>query len=77
VFIKKTIDKGYVIVCLYMNDMLISVSNGFMIKYTKKILTSKYDMKVSGVANVILGIKFCRTSNGFVLSQSHYGEKHS
>ena len=57
--------------------MLIFVSNDFMIKYGKKILTSKFDMKDSGVVDVILGIKFCKTSNGLVLSQSHYVEKHS
>jgi len=60
-----------------MNDMLIFVSNDFMIKYGKKILTSKFDMKDSGVVDVILGIKFCKTSNGLVLSQSYYVEKHS
>ena len=57
--------------------MLIFVSNDFMIKYSKKILTSKFDMKDSGVVDVILGIKFCKTSNELVLSQSHYVEKHS
>ena len=46
-----------------------------MIKTTKKILTSKFDMKDMGVADVILGIKISKTSEGLVLSQSHYIDK--
>ena len=42
----------------------------------KKFLGSKFDMKVLGEAEVILGIKITRTSNGLKLSQDqHYVEK--
>jgi hypothetical protein len=71
VYIKNT-TSGYVIVCLYVDDMLIMGSNNDIIKVTKKMLNSKFDMKDLGVADVILGIKITRTSDGFVLSQSHY-----
>ncbi len=37
--------KGSVIVCLYVDDMLIFDSNLEMIQSTKKILTSKFDIK--------------------------------
>ena len=66
---------GYIIVCFYIDDMLILDSNEYMIKSTKKILTNKFDMKDLGVVQVILGIKISKTSNGLVLSQSHYIEK--
>ncbi|KAK3016694.1 hypothetical protein RJ639_007099 [Escallonia herrerae] len=42
---------GYVIVCLYVDDMLIIGSNNEFIKATKKILTSKFEMKDMGVAD--------------------------
>ena len=74
VYVKNT-DKGYVIVCLYVDDMLIIGSNNDMIKSTKKVLNRKFDMKDLGVADVILGIKITRTSEGYALSQSHYVEK--
>ena len=74
VYVKDT-DRGYVFVCLYVDDMLIIGSNDEMIKTTKKLLSSKFDMKDIGLADVILGIKITRTSSGIVLSQSHYVEK--
>ena len=74
IYMKNT-DKGYVIVCLYVDDMLIIGSNIKMIKTTKKMLNSKFDMKDMGVAYVILGIKIFKTSEGYTLSQSHYVEK--
>nr|GEW92003.1 hypothetical protein [Tanacetum cinerariifolium] len=36
------------------------------------MLKSKFDMKDTGLADVILGIKIIRTHNGLVLSQAHY-----
>lgn len=71
----KSTDKRYVIVCLYVDNMLIIGSNNDMIKSTKKMLNKKFDMKDLGVANVILGIKITRTSKGYALSQCHYVEK--
>jgi hypothetical protein len=56
-------------------DILILGSNDHMIKSTKKMLTNKFDMKDLGVVDVILGINIFRTSNRYVLSQSHYIEK--
>ncbi|XP_073133324.1 uncharacterized protein [Henckelia pumila] len=46
-----------------------------VIQSTKKFLNSKFDMKDLGLAEVILGIKIHRTSEGMVLSQSHYVDK--
>jgi hypothetical protein len=55
--------------------MLIVGSNDKVIKSTKDMLNSKFDMKDMGLADVILGVKITRTSNGLVLSQAHYVEK--
>ncbi|GJZ28439.1 zinc finger, CCHC-type containing protein [Tanacetum coccineum] len=49
--------------------------NDKMIKSTKDMLKSKFDMKDMGLADVILGIKIIRTHNGLVLSQAHYVDK--
>jgi hypothetical protein len=74
VYIKVT-KSGYAIVCLYVDDMLIFGSNNDIIKATKNMLRSQFDMKDMGIADVILGIKITRTSEGIALSQSHYIEK--
>ena len=58
----------YVIVCLYVDDMLIIGSNNDVIKATKKMLTNYFDMKDMDVIDVILGIKITKTSSGLILS---------
>ncbi|GJX64041.1 retrovirus-related pol polyprotein from transposon TNT 1-94 [Tanacetum coccineum] len=73
VYVKDT-SSGYVILCLYVDDMLIVGSNDKMIKSTKDMLKSKFDMKDMGLTDVIFGIKIIRTQNGLVLSQAHYVE---
>ncbi|GKF45363.1 retrotransposon protein, putative, ty1-copia subclass [Tanacetum coccineum] len=52
VYVKDT-SSGYVIMCLYVDDMLIIGSNDKMIKSTKDMLKSKFDMKDMGLADVI------------------------
>ena len=68
----KNIEHGYVIVCLYVYNMLIVGSDDKIITSTKNMLNSRFDMKDMGLADVILGIKIIRTLDGLILSQSHY-----
>ena len=72
VYIKDT-KNDYVLMCLYVDDMLIIVSN--IIKSTRRRLTSEFNLKDFGVADVILGMKISRKSDELVLSQSHYVKK--
>ena len=44
VYVEDT-NNGYVIVCLYVDDMLILGSNNYIITTTKKMLSSKFYMK--------------------------------
>ena len=62
VYFKDTAN-GYVIVCLYVDDMLIIGSNNDIIKATKRMLTSEFDMKDLGVADMIIGMKISRKSD--------------
>jgi len=64
----------YIIVYLYVDNILILCNNDYMIKSTKKMLTNKLDTKILGDANVILKIKI-RTFHDLVLSQSYYVER--
>ena len=74
VYVKNT-ERGFVIICLYVDDILIMGSNNEIIKTTKKMFNNKFEMKDLGVVDVILGIKISKTSDGLILSQSHYIEK--
>ena len=47
--------------------MLIFGSDDKMIISTKNMLNSRFDMKAMGLANVTLGIKILRTSDGLIL----------
>jgi hypothetical protein len=64
-----------VIICLYVDDMLIFGTDYESIENTKNFLSSSFDMKDLGIADVILGIRIVRNENGLVLNQSHYIEK--
>ena len=64
------------ILCLYVDDILIFRNNINVIKEVKDFLSSNFEMKDLGEANVILNIKLPREGNGGVtLVQFHYVEK--
>ncbi|XP_074337415.1 uncharacterized protein LOC141674603 [Apium graveolens] len=52
-----------VIICLYVDDMLIFGTDQNQVHKTKKFLSSNFDMKDLGEAEVILDIKIKRTKN--------------
>ena len=52
----------YFILCIYVDDMLIVGSDDKMIKFTKNMLNSRFDIKDLGLVDVILRIKIKRTS---------------
>ncbi|KAA3469055.1 dynamin-related protein 4C-like [Gossypium australe] len=74
VYVKPT-DIGYIIICLYVDDILIVGSNNEMVKHTKDMLNSRFDMKDIGLTNVILGIQIKRSSKCFVMTQPHNVDK--
>ena len=74
VYVQTTTNR-YVILCLYVDDILIVGSNDEMVKRTKDMLNSRFDMKDMGLADVILGIQIKRSPDGFILTQSHYVDK--
>nr|KAJ0186750.1 hypothetical protein LSAT_V11C900460560 [Lactuca sativa] len=69
-----TSGKG-VMICLYVDDMLIFGTDLEEVDKTNKFLSSSFDMKDMGEAEVILGIRIRKGNNGISISQSHYIEK--
>jgi hypothetical protein len=64
-----------VILCLYVDDILIFGTSIEVINEVKSFLSQSFDMKDLGEANVILNIKLMKGENGVTLNQSHYVEK--
>jgi len=64
-----------VIICLYVDDMLICGTDLYQVQLTKRIMSSEFDMKDMGQANVILAIQIVRDDESITLTQSHYIEK--
>ena len=64
IYSKFTNDFG-VIICLYVDDMLIVSTNMHRINDTKKYLTAKFKMKDLNEVDTILGIKVKTHRGGF------------
>jgi hypothetical protein len=64
---KFTKDFG-VIICLYIDDMLIFSTNMIEIVETKRYLTSIFKMKDLSEVNTILSIKVKKHSSGYALN---------
>ena len=65
-----------VILCLYVDDILIFGTSLNLIKEVKDFLSESFEMKDLGEADIILNIKLLRGDDGGVtLVQSHYVEK--
>lgn len=71
----KSIDNSSINICLYVDDMLFMGTDFVIVTKSKSFLASNFDMKDIGRADVILGIKITRDSNGIFLSQEHSVEK--
>ena len=70
----KSWNNSHVIICLYVDDLLIFGFNMNVIDEAKNVLRSHFDMKDLGETNFILGIKITRTCERIFLDQSHYVE---
>ena len=64
-------DSEYVILCLYVDDILIFSSNMHFINDVKSFLCSNFDTKDLDPVDVILGVKLIKKNDGTILTQSH------
>jgi len=58
-----------VIICLYVNDMLIFSTCINIVSRTKLFLSFNFEMKDMGEVNVILGVRIIRNGDSILLSQ--------
>jgi hypothetical protein len=64
-----------VILCLYVNDILIFETNLDVINEVNTFLSQSFDMKYLSEVDVIMNIKLIKGENVITLTQSHYVEK--
>ena len=77
VYLKKQNDGSYIILLLYVDDMLVAGSNMQEINVLKRKLANSFAMKDLGAAKQILGMRITRDRKNkkLTLSQSEYIEK--
>lgn len=61
-----------IILCMYVENMLIMRTRIEVINSTKRLLNSYFYMKDLGRADVILGIQIKISDDNYILSQSYY-----
>ncbi|KAJ9536248.1 hypothetical protein OSB04_un000581 [Centaurea solstitialis] len=71
----KCTKESTVVICLYVDDMLIIGTSLVGILETKNYLSSNFKMKDLGEVDTILGIKVKRSESQISLSETHYIEK--
>ena len=67
--------ENVVIICLYVDDILIFGTNLVQVQEAKSFLYRSFQMNDMGETDVILGIKIIRDDSRIKLSQFHYMKK--
>ncbi|CAJ2633078.1 unnamed protein product [Trifolium pratense] len=75
VYIKKDAAKGVIIICLYVDDLLITGSNESYISELKGDLKEEFEMTDLGLMTYFLGIEFLRNEQGILMHQTRYASE--
>ena len=65
-------EHGIVIICIYVDDLIVGGDNEVEIAHVKILLKQEFDMKDLGELLYFLGIKIVRTKEDIWLSQRQY-----
>ena len=75
VYVRSKSVGNIIIVCLYMDDLLITGGNENEIAKLKRELMSEFEMTDMGVLSYFLGLEFKKTESGILMHQSKYAKK--
>ncbi|GAU30980.1 hypothetical protein TSUD_104940 [Trifolium subterraneum] len=75
VYVKNCVKKGTIILCLYVDDLLITGSDEAHIREFKVDMMREFEMTDLGHISYFLGIEFQRTSEGLILHQKKYASE--
>ena len=65
-------EHGIVIICIYVDDLIVGGDNEAEIEHVKTLLKQEFDIKDLGELRFFLGIEIVRTKEGIWLSQRQY-----
>ena len=68
-------NSDFIILCLYIDDILLFETSLKIIQETKDYLSNNFDMKDLGEADIILWMKLKRINNEIVINLTHSIEK--
>lgn len=74
VYIKKN-DGKILIVVLYVDDLIFTSSDDFVIPDFKQVMKNEFEMTDLGLLRYFLGIEVKQTENGIFISQAEYVEE--
>ncbi|GAU49301.1 hypothetical protein TSUD_367130 [Trifolium subterraneum] len=74
-YVKKHDEKGLIVMCLYVDDLLITGSNDNYISEFKSDLKKEFEMTDLGHMTYFLGIEFLRTGQGILMHQTKYAKE--
>ncbi|GAU51495.1 hypothetical protein TSUD_413780, partial [Trifolium subterraneum] len=75
VYVKKHDEKRLIVMCLYVDDLLITGSNDKYISEFKSDLKREFEMTDLGHMTYFLGIEFLRTDQGIFMHQTRYAKE--
>ncbi|GAU45509.1 hypothetical protein TSUD_129550 [Trifolium subterraneum] len=75
VYVRKDKNKGVIILCLYVDDLLITGSNEEYIADFKKQMMREFEMNDIGHLSYFLGIEFTRCARGLMMHQKRYASE--
>jgi hypothetical protein len=75
VYVKKSDEMGVIVMCLYVDDLLITGSNDTYIAEFKNDLKREFEMTDLGHMTYFLGIEFVKTKQGTLMHQSKYASE--
>lgn len=75
VYVRKTGDNVDLLICLYVDDLLITGSSKSEIDKLKHLLESEFEMTDLGKLAYFLGMEFLYTTQGIVLHQTKYAKE--
>jgi hypothetical protein len=71
-YVKSSAEKGNLLVCLYVYDLLVTGSNEALITSFKSSMLREFEMTDLGELSYFLGIEFKRTEEGIIMHQCKY-----
>lgn len=72
VYVMNSKDSGMLIICLYVDDLLITGSDPEEIKEFKLTLNQEFEMTDLGELSYFLGLEFVKTEEGMIMHQQKY-----